>query len=77
MFTATEIRCTEEAKGGLKYDVILAEAATDPPPIRSTSPVKPVSEVEIIEKLKAAEERRQVCFTKISIKTYYQGVYQA
>lgn len=59
MFAATEIRCTEEAKGGLKYDVILAEAATEPPQIRAPSPVN-VSEDDIIEKLKAAEERRQV-----------------
>lgn len=65
MFAATEIRCTEEAKGGLKYDVILAEAATDPPQIRAPSPVS-VSEDDIIEKLKAAEERRQVrCEMKI------------
>ncbi|XP_065201900.1 uncharacterized protein stai isoform X2 [Planococcus citri] len=55
---ATEIRCTEEAKGGLKYDVILAEAATDPPQKRPSSPIKNVSEDDIFEKLKAAEERR-------------------
>ena len=55
---ATEIRCTEEAKGGLKYDVILAEAATDPPPKRAPSPVRSMSGDDIFEKLKAAEERR-------------------
>lgn len=54
---ATEIRCTEESKGGLKYDVIIADAVVDPPP-KAPTPTKLVSEEEITEKLKAATERR-------------------
>ncbi|XP_058061194.1 uncharacterized protein LOC131211643 isoform X2 [Anopheles bellator] len=56
---ATEIRCQEKSKGGLCYEVILAEPAVNVtlpklPPV----PEKSVSAVEIEEKLKAAEERR-------------------
>lgn len=56
---ATEIRCQEEAKGGLKYDVILADTKT-PPPVkpRSQSPSRTKSVENIEEKLKAAQERR-------------------
>lgn len=58
---ATEIRCQEKSKGGLCYEVILAE-----PSIQATlpkipvTPAKIVSAEEIEEKLKAAEERRLV-----------------
>ncbi|XP_035777603.1 stathmin-like isoform X2 [Anopheles albimanus] len=56
---ATEIRCQEKSKGGLCYEVILAEPAVNVtlpklPPV----PGKNVSAEEIEEKLKAAEERR-------------------
>ncbi|XP_055637474.1 stathmin isoform X2 [Toxorhynchites rutilus septentrionalis] len=56
---ATEIRCQEKSKGGLCYEVILAEPAANVslPKLPPTS-VKPVSAEEIEEKLKAAEERR-------------------
>ncbi|XP_058061195.1 uncharacterized protein LOC131211643 isoform X3 [Anopheles bellator] len=58
-FITTEIRCQEKSKGGLCYEVILAEPAVNVtlpklPPV----PEKSVSAVEIEEKLKAAEERR-------------------
>ena len=57
-YKATEIRCQEKSKGGLSYEVILAE-----PNINITLPKVPVvtkhvSVEEIEEKLKAAEERR-------------------
>ncbi|KAG8331981.1 Belongs to the stathmin [Homalodisca vitripennis] len=56
---ATEIRCQEQSKGGLKFDVILADpAATPPAPKRTQSPTRTKSVENIEEKLKAAEERR-------------------
>ncbi|XP_075212322.1 stathmin isoform X2 [Lycorma delicatula] len=57
-FIATEIRCQEEAKGGLKYDVILADSTGTPPAKRSQSPTRTKSVENIEEKLKAAQERR-------------------
>lgn len=57
--TATEIRCQEQSKGGLKYDVILADPAATPPK-RNQSPTRTKSVENIEEKLKAAEERRLV-----------------
>ncbi|XP_049814680.1 angiomotin-like 2a isoform X4 [Schistocerca nitens] len=56
-FITTEIRCQERSKGGLAYEVILADPVTDTPPKRPTSP-KSTSAENIEEKLKAAEERR-------------------
>ncbi|XP_073986551.1 stathmin isoform X7 [Rhodnius prolixus] len=56
-FVATEIRCKEESKGGLKFDVIIADPAATPPK-RPASPPTKTSAEEIEEKLKAAEERR-------------------
>jgi len=56
----TEVKC-EENKGGLKFEVILAEAnPTGTPPRRVPSPTNTTpSTIEKIEqKLKAAEERR-------------------
>ncbi|XP_041775970.1 stathmin isoform X3 [Anopheles merus] len=58
-FITTEIRCQEKSKGGLCYEVILAEPAVNValpklPPTQG----KNVSAEEIEEKLKAAEERR-------------------
>jgi len=55
----TEVKC-EENKGGLKFEVILAEAnPTGTPPRRVPSPTNTPSTIEKIEqKLKAAEERR-------------------
>lgn len=56
---ATEIRCQEKSKGGLCYEVILAEPAVNVTlPKLPPTPGKPVSAEEIEEKLKAAEERR-------------------
>jgi hypothetical protein len=57
---ATEIRCQEMSKGGLAYEVILAEPVGVPVPRRADSPEKTPSVEEIQEKLKAAEERRRV-----------------
>lgn len=56
---ATEIRCQEKSKGGLCYEVILAEPAVNVTlPKLPVTPGKAVSAEEIEEKLKAAEERR-------------------
>jgi stathmin len=56
---ATEIRCQEKSKGGLCYEVILAEPSTQAAlPKIPVTPAKIVSAEEIAEKLKAAEERR-------------------
>jgi len=55
----TEIRCQEKSKGGLSYEVILAEPAPNVTlPKRPSSLGKNVSAEEIEQKLKAAEERR-------------------
>ncbi|XP_041979347.1 paramyosin isoform X2 [Aricia agestis] len=58
-YPATEIRCQEMSKGGLAYEVILAEPVGVPAPRRADSPEKTPSVEEIQEKLKAAEERRR------------------
>lgn len=63
-FAATEIRCQEKSRGGLSYEVILAEPAPNVPvPKRPVTPGKNVSVEEIEQKLKAAEERRVVSDT--------------
>ncbi|OXU28367.1 hypothetical protein TSAR_006418 [Trichomalopsis sarcophagae] len=58
--SATEIRCQEKTKGGLRYEVILAEptapAKRAPSPTHQTSPTQPAVNIE--DKLRAAEERR-------------------
>lgn len=62
-FTATEIRCQEKSKGGLSYEVILAEPSVTSPPLKrsGSSASKPATSAEDIEeKLRAAEERRMV-----------------
>lgn len=59
---ATEIRCQEKSKGGLSYEVILAEPLAGTPPRRASPPNNKVSVENIEEKLKAAEERRLVRF---------------
>ena len=62
--TATEIRCQEKSKGGIKYEVILAEPtiAQNQLPKIVPNALKPaaVTAEEIQNKLKAAEERRLV-----------------
>lgn len=62
---ATEIRCQEKSKGGLRYEVILAEPNVTqvqvPKAVLQNATPKPLSAQEIAEKLKAAEERRLVC----------------
>lgn len=57
---ATEIRCQEKSKGGVSYEVILAEPAVAAtlPKLQSPPVEKKVSAEEIEEKLKAAEQRR-------------------
>lgn len=67
--TATEIRCQEKSKGGLRYEVIMAEPNLSqvqiPKAIQQNGTAatpKPLSAEEIAEKLKAAEERRLVRF---------------
>lgn len=61
---ATEIRCQEKCKGGLRYEVILAEPNINqvqvPKAVQQNVTPKPLSAQEIAEKLKAAEERRLV-----------------
>ncbi|XP_011633035.1 calponin homology domain-containing protein DDB_G0272472 isoform X2 [Pogonomyrmex barbatus] len=55
---STEIRCQEKSKGGLCYEVILAEPTV---PKRAPSPPQqqsPTQQIAIEDKLKAAEERR-------------------
>ncbi|KAK9308787.1 hypothetical protein QLX08_001385 [Tetragonisca angustula] len=56
-FITTEIRCQEKSKGGLCYEVILAEPTV---PKRAPSPpqTSPTQQVAIEDKLRAAEERR-------------------
>ncbi|KAL6424804.1 hypothetical protein ACFW04_010024 [Cataglyphis niger] len=56
-FITTEIRCQEKTKGGLCYEVILAEPTV---PKRAPSPpqTSPTQQIAIEDKLKAAEERR-------------------
>lgn len=60
LVSATEIRCKEESKGGLKFDVIIADPAASPPKRPSSPKDKDLTAEEIAEKLKAAEERRMV-----------------
>ncbi|CAB3380437.1 Hypothetical predicted protein [Cloeon dipterum] len=57
----TEIRCQEESRGGLRYEVILADPVTDTPPKpRPVSPTAKTPDIEsITEKMIAAEERRK------------------
>ncbi|CAN8001873.1 unnamed protein product, partial [Ixodes hexagonus] len=55
-----EVRATEQSKGGLKYELVLAEPCTTESPIkRPTTPPKSISAEDIQRKLKEAEERRQ------------------
>lgn len=56
--TATEIRCQEKTKGGLRFEVILAEPTA--PAKRAPSPTSPspTQTINIEDKLRAAEERR-------------------
>lgn len=66
-FAATEIRCQEKSKGGLAYEVILAEPVAVTPPKRPISPSSKVSVENIDEKLKAAEERRLVSLPSVKL----------
>lgn len=62
-FAATEIRCQEKSKGGLCYEVILAQptVVVNPPKANTNAPIaKSVSAEEIERKLREAEERRIV-----------------
>lgn len=63
LFPATEIRWQEWSKGGVAYEVILADPVTVTPPRKPGSPKgtpKSTSAEDIEEKLKAAEGRRMV-----------------
>lgn len=64
-YLATEIRCQEKSKGGLRYEVILAEPTVNqiqlPKVVQNPANKGPsLSAQEIEDKLKAAEERRLV-----------------
>lgn len=68
---ATEIRCQEKSRGGLRYEVIMAEpnlvksqAPTTVDKKKSPPSKKELSAHDIEEKLKAAEQRRLVCNEK-------------
>lgn len=59
---ATEVRCQEKTRGGLRYEVILSEPELNVvPPKKPISPRNSMSVQDIEEKLKAAEDRRLVC----------------
>ncbi|XP_055947170.1 golgin subfamily A member 6-like protein 1 isoform X3 [Argiope bruennichi] len=59
-FLATEVRCSEHSKGGIKYELVLSEPVVESPKHVALSPPKSNLSIEDIEKkLKAAEERRQ------------------
>lgn len=62
IFPATEIRCQEKSKGGLCYEVILAQpaVAVSPPKPSSAPAIKSVSAEDIEKKLRDAEIRRLV-----------------
>ncbi|XP_035215486.1 myosin heavy chain, cardiac muscle isoform-like isoform X2 [Stegodyphus dumicola] len=68
---ATEVRCSEQSKGGLKYELVLAEPTLDSPKAVSQTPPKSNISIEDIEKkLRAAEERRQsIELQKINLVT--------
>jgi Stathmin family len=69
-FSATEIRCQEKSKGGLSYEVILAEpAVTAQLPKLPVTPGKNMSAEDIEEKLKAAEDRRLVSYHPKKLQT--------
>ncbi|XP_076270523.1 stathmin isoform X14 [Rhynchophorus ferrugineus] len=57
---ATEVRCQEKTRGGVRYEVILGEPEVKAaPPKKPLSPKSSMSVQDIEDKLKAAEERRQ------------------
>ncbi|GBN51298.1 hypothetical protein AVEN_161638-1, partial [Araneus ventricosus] len=60
------------AKGGIKYELVLSEPSVNDPPKKDsiTSPPKTMSVEEIEQKLKAAEERRLVSRTCLSLGEY-------
>lgn len=67
------MKLTEASKGGLKFEVVLSQAAVPTPP-RSLSPtlgVRPIISVEKIQqKLEQAAERRQVLNFFISLNFF-------
>lgn len=76
VFLATEVRCQEKTRGGLCYEVILGEPEVKAtPPKQKTSPRNSMSVQDIEEKLRAAEERRQVCSWKLELFTQLFSFY--
>lgn len=60
-FSATEIRCQEKSKGGLCYEVILAQPQVNiAPKVQGGPVIKSVSAEDIERKLRDAELRRIV-----------------
>ncbi|KAK4314536.1 hypothetical protein Pmani_014241 [Petrolisthes manimaculis] len=58
-YVCPEIRCGKKSRGGISYEVILAEPSADKPyPLTSVSP-KSMTAEEITQKLQQAEERRK------------------
>ena len=57
---ATEIRCEEKSRGGMCYEVILAEPVSDKPESNPPSPKPKTTVQDINNKLLQAEERRKV-----------------
>lgn len=74
---ATEIRCQEKSKGGVSYEVILAEPLAGTPPRRASPPNNKVSVENIEEKLKAAEERRLVRFLRTKLVEHRRTTVQS
>ncbi|XP_022253706.1 stathmin-like [Limulus polyphemus] len=60
VYLATEVRASEQSKGGMKYELVLADPSdVAPPRFASTPPKSNISVEDIENKLRAAEERRQ------------------
>ncbi|KAK4314537.1 hypothetical protein Pmani_014242 [Petrolisthes manimaculis] len=56
----TEIRCEKKSRGGISYEVILAEPSADKPLLPTSVSPKSMTAEEITQKLQQAEERRKL-----------------